>query len=82
MERKHYPTDLTDDQWEVVRPLLPEAKPGGRPRSVDVREVLNGVLYVVRGGVSCACCPATSPPGARSITSCGPTTDRSSFADS
>ena len=62
MERKHYPTDLTDDQWEVVRPLLPEAKPGGRPRSVDVRAVLNGVLYVVRGGVSCGMLPGDLPP--------------------
>lgn len=62
MERKHYPTDLTDDQWELVRPLLPEAKPGGRPRSVDVREVLNDVLYVVRGDVSWRMLPGYLPP--------------------
>jgi putative transposase len=44
MNRKPYPSDLTDEQWELVRPLLPAAKPGGRPRSVDLREVLNAVL--------------------------------------
>jgi putative transposase len=62
MERKHYPTDLTDEQWELVRPLLPKAKPGGRPRSVDLREVLNGIFYVVRGGVSWRMMPGDLPP--------------------
>lgn len=62
MERKSYPTDLTDEQWELVRPLLPRAKPGGRPRSVDLREVLNGVLYVVRGGVAWRMLPNDLPP--------------------
>src|SRR5262245_44192442 len=62
MERKCYPTDLTDEQWALVRPLLPPAKPGGRPRSVDLREVLNGILYVVRGGVSWRMLPGDLPP--------------------
>jgi len=44
--RVQYPTDLSDDQWFRVRPLLPLAKPGGRPSSVDLREVVNGILYV------------------------------------
>jgi putative transposase len=43
--RERYKTDLTDEQWEVIRPLLPAAKPGGRPRSVDMREVMNTLLY-------------------------------------
>ena len=43
MTREAYPSDLTDEQWELVRPLLPAAKPGGRPRSVDLREVLNAL---------------------------------------
>ena len=51
MRRAKYPTDLTDAQWERIRPLLPKAKPGGRPRSVDLREVLNGIFYIVRGGI-------------------------------
>src|SRR5262245_22639524 len=48
--RKRYPSDLTDEQWEALRPLLPPAKPGGRPRSVDLREVLNTLFYKARTG--------------------------------
>lgn len=48
--RKAYPSDLTDAQWAIVEPLLPAAKPGGRPRSVDLREVLNSILYLDRSG--------------------------------
>ena len=48
--RKLYATDLTDAQWELVSPLLPPAKRGGRPRSVDLREVVNTVLYLNRTG--------------------------------
>jgi putative transposase len=50
MERKPYPTDLTDEQWKLVEPFLPDAKPGGRPRKTDLREVLNALFYVVRSG--------------------------------
>ena len=50
MDRKAYPSDLTDAQWNVLAPLLPAAKPGGRPRTVDIQEVVNGILYVVRNG--------------------------------
>ena len=46
MDRKPYPSDLTNSQWKLVAPLIPAAKPGGRPRKYDVREVLNGILYV------------------------------------
>lgn len=45
-----YPSDLTDAEWAVLSPLLPEAKPGGRPRSVDLRRILNGLWYLVRSG--------------------------------
>ena len=48
--RKSYPSDLTDEQWALIEPLLPEAKPGGRPRSVDLREVVNSLLYQARSG--------------------------------
>ena len=50
MERETYPSDLSDDQWAVLEPLLPGAKPGGRPRSVDLREVMNALLYQNRTG--------------------------------
>lgn len=50
MERKPYPDDLTDAQWELLAPLLPPAKPGGRPRTTDVREVVDAILYWARTG--------------------------------
>jgi len=49
--RKRYPSDLTDAQWQVVEPLIPPAKPGGRPRVVDMREVVNTLFYQARTGV-------------------------------
>jgi putative transposase len=48
--RKPYRTDLTDAQWKLIKPLIPPAKPGGRPREVDMREVLNTLLYQARTG--------------------------------
>jgi putative transposase len=51
--RKVYPSDLTDEQWAIVAPLIPPAKQsprGGRPREVDMREVLNTILYLNRSG--------------------------------
>lgn len=50
MARKPYPTDLTDEQWAVIGPLLPPAKPGGRPRTTDLRGVLDTLLYLNRTG--------------------------------
>ena len=47
---KAYLTDLTDEQWALVEPPLPAAKPGGRPRDVNLREVLNSILYLNRSG--------------------------------
>lgn len=48
--RKPYPTDLTDEQWMLLEPMLPAAKSGGRPREVNLREVINALLYLVRTG--------------------------------
>jgi putative transposase len=62
MERKPYPTDLTDEQWKLVQPLLPDAKPGGRPRKADLREVLNAVFYLVRTGCQWRMIPHEYPP--------------------
>ncbi len=50
MERQPYPSDLTDAQWQTLEPLLPPAKPGGRPRKVNLREIVNGIFYVLRTG--------------------------------
>ena len=62
MKRKLYPTDLTDAQWQLIAPLLPPAMPGGRHRSVDLREVVNGVLYLVRSGCTWRMLPHEFPP--------------------
>jgi putative transposase len=48
-ERKSYPTDLTDVHWQQIVPLLPPAELKGHLRSVELREVINGILYVVCG---------------------------------
>lgn len=48
--RKPYHTDLTDAQWEILEPLIPASKLGGRPREVDMREVINTILYLNRTG--------------------------------
>ena len=48
--RKAYPSDLTDAQWELIRTVLPDAKPGGRPRKVDLREIVNTLFYQNRTG--------------------------------
>lgn len=48
--RKPYKTDLTDAQWQLIKPLIPSPRPGGRPRSTDMREVLDTLLYHARTG--------------------------------
>ena len=45
-----HPSDLSDDKWGVLSPLIACAKPGGRPRSVQMRRILNGLFYVLRSG--------------------------------
>jgi putative transposase len=61
-EPQRYPSDLTRTQWKKLKRLLPPARPGGRPRSVDLREVLNGILYIVRGGCAWRMMPTDLPP--------------------
>ena len=48
--RKTYPSDLTDAQWVILEPLVPASKHGGRPRTVDMREIINTILYLNRTG--------------------------------
>ena len=52
MKRLSYPTNLTDKAWAIIEPLIRPPRPGGRPRSADMREVLNAIFYVLRGGIS------------------------------
>lgn len=56
-----YPSELTDEQWECIKGFIPEAKKGGRPRSLEMRCVLNAVLYVVVGGVQWRMLPKDYP---------------------
>jgi putative transposase len=60
--RKPYPSDLTDIQWAIVAPLIPPAKSGGRPREVDMREVVNAILYLNRSGCQWDMLPHDLPP--------------------
>lgn len=62
MARIAYPSDLTDAQWKLIEKRIPPAKPGGRDRSVDMREVMNGILYLVRTGCSWRQLPHDLPP--------------------
>jgi transposase len=62
MKRKPYPSDLTDAQWDELAPLVPAPKPGGHPRTVDMREVINGILYVLRSGCTWRMMPHDLPP--------------------
>ena len=57
-----YPSDLTDDEWAHVAPLIPPAKPGGNKRSVDVREVMNGIMYILSTGCQWRALPNDLPP--------------------
>jgi transposase len=57
-----YPSDVTDDEWNHIAPLIPPAKRGGRRRSVDVREVVNGLMYILSTGCQWRAIPKDLPP--------------------
>jgi putative transposase len=59
--RLTYPTDLTDDEWQILKPLLPLDKSGGRPRKYPIREVINGIQYILRGGCAWRLMPHDLP---------------------
>jgi transposase len=61
MNRKPYPSDLTDAQWSILEPLIPLAKPGGHPRTTNMREVINAILYLVRNGCGWRALPHDFP---------------------
>jgi putative transposase len=62
MERNPYPSDVTDKQWTILKRLIPQARPGGRPRSVDLRQVVNAIFYLTRSGCSWRMLPRDFPP--------------------
>src|SRR5205823_5554424 len=61
MRTQRYPSDLTDEQWKLVEPLIP-VYPGGRPRSTSMRDVLDAILYVLRTGCQWRYLPKDFPP--------------------
>jgi putative transposase len=62
MSRRSYPTNLTDEQWAILAPLMPPPKKGGRPRKTDMREVVNAILYLLRTGCAWDLLPRDFPP--------------------
>lgn len=62
MPRKAYKSDLSDRQWRIIEPLIPGAKPGGHPRTVNITEVVNGIFYVLKTGCSWEMLPHDLPP--------------------
>ncbi len=58
---KPYASDLSDAEWAILEPLIPPAKPGGRPRSVNMRQILNGIFYVLRSGCAWRLLPHDYP---------------------
>lgn len=61
MTRLSYDTDLTDYQWEILKLLIPPAKTGGRNRSVNIREVLNAIFYLLANGIKWRAMPHDFP---------------------
>lgn len=62
MNRKRYPSDLSDGQWAILQPRIPLPRPGGRPRKTNMREVVNAIFYITREGCSWRALPHDFPP--------------------
>ncbi len=60
--RLRYPSDLSDEEWALVGPLIPRAKRGGNKRTVVEREIVNGLMYVLSTGCQWAAIPKDLPP--------------------
>jgi hypothetical protein len=78
-DQLRYPSDLIDAEWALIEPLIPPAKRGGNKRSVNLREIVNGLMYVSQPGVSGGLFQRICRPAARcSLTSiCGSMTAQS-----
>ena len=61
MNEKIYPSDLTDEEWEWIKEVIPAAKSGGRPRTLCMRAVLNAIFYVTKGGIQWRMLPVNFP---------------------
>lgn len=61
-DQLRYPSDVTDEEWAEIAPLIPPARRGGRKRTVNIREVFNGLLYVLSTGCQWRALPKEFPP--------------------
>lgn len=61
-QRKTYSTDISNLQWAIIEPLIPAAKTGGRPRTVDIREIINAIFYILAAGFAWRLMPHDLPP--------------------
>jgi putative transposase len=59
--KQQYPTDLTDSRWNLIKEMLPAPKPGGRPCSLELRQIINAILYLVVGGMQWQMMPKEYP---------------------
>ena len=62
MTQKVYPSDLSDAEWDLLEPLIPPAKPGGHPRTTDMRSVCNAIFYLLKTGCQWQYLPKDFPP--------------------
>ena len=62
MCRRDYPSDRTSEEWRILEPWIPPEKPGGRPRTTDMREVINAILSLDRTGAQWRALPHEFPP--------------------
>jgi transposase len=61
-DKLRYPSDVTEEEWATSAPLIPPARRGGRKRTVNIREVFNGVLYLLSTGCQWRAIPKDLPP--------------------
>ena len=62
MQRQAYPSDMNEEEWALLEPLIPPARHGGRPRTVDMKEIVNAILYILRSGCQWRMLPHEFPP--------------------
>ena len=60
--RRRYESDLRDDEWALIEPYIPKPKPGGRPREVDIRAVVDGIFFLLKTGCQWRALPHDFPP--------------------
>jgi len=60
--RKRYPSDLTDAEWAVLEPMMPVTRPRGQERIHSYRDIIDAILYVLRGGIAWRALPGDMPP--------------------